>query len=248
MDARDAPRSRAHAYLLTLAHRYLVDDQEGAGADLGRVREWLVPALQAHQLRRGRPMSSWKSAAAVRKTRRVVRRASDATIELTASARLLPDFLIVGRTAVRHDVDVQDAGAASRVSPARSCARACTTSTSRTTAAPRWYRGHFPLAATSRCAPRGRTPLTGESAPYYMFHPLAGERIAPTCPAYKLLVLLRDPVERAYSGHSHELGAASRRWRSRRRWTPSRSGSQDSETGCWPSGATRAPTGSTMRT
>ncbi len=37
--------SLARAYLLVLATRYLADDQAGAGADLGRVEAWLLPAL-----------------------------------------------------------------------------------------------------------------------------------------------------------------------------------------------------------
>lgn len=49
----DAARLTAHAYLLTLAARYLADDQQGAGADLGRVHEWLLPALDAHPLPTG---------------------------------------------------------------------------------------------------------------------------------------------------------------------------------------------------
>ncbi|HYK32135.1 MAG TPA: sulfotransferase [Streptosporangiaceae bacterium] len=60
-----------------------------------------------------------------------------------------------------------------------------------------WYRAHFPLAAAGR--------LTFESSPYYMFHPLAAERIAADLPGVKLIVLVRDPVERAYSAHAHEL-------------------------------------------
>jgi hypothetical protein len=38
-----------------------------------------------------------------------------------------------------------------------------------------------------------------------MHHPLAPERIARDLPGVKLLVLLRDPVERAYSAHRHEF-------------------------------------------
>ena len=38
----------ACAYLLTLAERYLGDAQDEAGADLGRVGDWLVPALDDH--------------------------------------------------------------------------------------------------------------------------------------------------------------------------------------------------------
>lgn len=60
-----------------------------------------------------------------------------------------------------------------------------------------WYRGHFPVRRGSR--------LAFESAGYYMHHPLAPERIAADLPGVKLLVLLRDPVERAFSAHRHEL-------------------------------------------
>jgi len=70
-----------------------------------------------------------------------------------------------------------------------------------------WYRSHFPLLAVARRSGRaaGVTPVSFESSPYYMFHPLAAERIARDLPGVRLLVLLRDPVERAYSGHAHEV-------------------------------------------
>jgi Sulfotransferase domain len=62
---------------------------------------------------------------------------------------------------------------------------------------PRWYRGHFPLR-------RGGV-RTFESSPYYMYHPLAAGRIARDLPGVKLIALVRDPVERAYSQHAHEV-------------------------------------------
>ena len=62
-----------------------------------------------------------------------------------------------------------------------------------------WYLGHFPARRP------GAPAITGESSPYYMFHPHAPRRIAANLPDVRLLVLLRDPVERAYSAHSHEL-------------------------------------------
>jgi hypothetical protein len=70
-----------------------------------------------------------------------------------------------------------------------------------------WYRAHFPLRATADRVERrtGMRPVTFESSPYYMFHPLAAERIARDLPGVKVIVLLRDPVERAYSAHAHEL-------------------------------------------
>lgn len=70
-----------------------------------------------------------------------------------------------------------------------------------------WYLGHFPTVRAAEAVRRqhGVPAVTGESSPYYMFHPLAPQRIAADLPGVRLLVLLRDPVERAYSAHAHEL-------------------------------------------
>lgn len=70
-----------------------------------------------------------------------------------------------------------------------------------------WYQGHFPMKATAaRIGRRTGMPVVAcESSPYYMFHPLAPERIARDLPDVKVVVMLRDPVERAYSAHTHEL-------------------------------------------
>ena len=63
-----------------------------------------------------------------------------------------------------------------------------------------WYSHHFDGATADQ--------LCGEITPYYLFHPLAAERIAAALPKVKLIVLLRDPVERALSQyfHSKRLG------------------------------------------
>ncbi len=67
-----------------------------------------------------------------------------------------------------------------------------------------WYIGHFPLRHRPRLGRLGPT-RTGEASPYYLHHPLVPERIAADLPDVRLIVLLRDPVERAYSAHRHEL-------------------------------------------
>ena len=66
-----------------------------------------------------------------------------------------------------------------------------------------WYRSRFPLQAREWLT--GTARVAFESTPYYMFHPLAPERIARDLPGVKLLVLVRDPTERAYSEHAHEV-------------------------------------------
>lgn len=70
-----------------------------------------------------------------------------------------------------------------------------------------WYRAHFPTrAAALRIADHtGVNPVAFESSPYYLYHPLAAERIATDLPGTKIIVLVRDPVERAYSHHAHEV-------------------------------------------
>lgn len=59
-----------------------------------------------------------------------------------------------------------------------------------------WYRAHFP--------PPGRYQHVFESSPYYLFHPCCPGRIREALPDVKLIVLLRDPVDRAHSHHNHE--------------------------------------------
>lgn len=72
----------------------------------------------------------------------------------------------------------------------------------------RWYLSHFPLKPWRSLRGRraqGAEPVTFESRGYYLFHPLAPERIARDLPGVKVVAMLRDPVERAYSAHRHEL-------------------------------------------
>jgi hypothetical protein len=67
----------------------------------------------------------------------------------------------------------------------------------------RWYRAHFPLRLTARVL-KGARAQTFEISGYYMFHPLAAERMAQALPNAQIVALVRDPVERAYSAYRHE--------------------------------------------
>lgn len=57
-----------------------------------------------------------------------------------------------------------------------------------------WYRSQFPprLKYEQRF-------ITGEATPTYLFHPVAPERMSGVVPQARLIALLRNPVDRAYS-------------------------------------------------
>ena len=75
-----------------------------------------------------------------------------------------------------------------------------------------WYRTNFPTKAemAQRSAALGKPVLTGEASPYYLFHPHAARRIARLLPDVKLIALLRNPVDRAFSHYHHEVRGGSR--------------------------------------
>jgi hypothetical protein len=60
-----------------------------------------------------------------------------------------------------------------------------------------WYAGLF--------AGWGGERYIGQTSPLYMFVPLVPERMAAVMPEARVLFILRDPVERAYSHYWHEV-------------------------------------------
>lgn len=73
---------------------------------------------------------------------------------------------------------------------------------------PRWYRSHFPsVRARRRLEQRVGGAVAGEASPYYMFHPAVPGRVAETIPHVRIIVLLRDPVSRAYSNYWDRVAA-----------------------------------------
>jgi Sulfotransferase domain len=62
-----------------------------------------------------------------------------------------------------------------------------------------WYRGNFPNRS------RARGKLVGEASPSYLFHPLGPERVRALLPDSRLVALVRNPVERAFSHYNHEV-------------------------------------------
>ncbi|SHN46368.1 sulfotransferase domain-containing protein [Cryptosporangium aurantiacum] len=147
-----------------------------------------------------------------RPVKRVIRRAVRRYGEHTADQRTLPDFLIIGTKRggttsvwnwlVRHPN-------VAPMFPALQQIKSPHYFDIHYHRGERWYRSHFPSrAALDRAAQRsGIRPLTGEASPYYLFHPLAPERVQHTVPKARLVALLRNPVDRAYSNYWERRGS-----------------------------------------
>ena len=60
-----------------------------------------------------------------------------------------------------------------------------------------WYRSNFPI--------HRQDFITGEASPGYISYPPAPQRIAKLIPSVKLILLLRNPVDRACSFYYHKL-------------------------------------------
>jgi hypothetical protein len=61
-----------------------------------------------------------------------------------------------------------------------------------------WYSGMFPRSRS------GAKVIRGEASPAYIFHPRGVQRIAETLDDPRLIVIVRDPVQRALSQYKHE--------------------------------------------
>jgi len=70
-----------------------------------------------------------------------------------------------------------------------------------------WYVSHFPFRNRARRVQRrlGTRPAVGEATPDYLLHPWGPERVHAFDPRMRLIVVLRDPVERAYSQYQMQV-------------------------------------------
>lgn len=162
-------------------------------------------------------MNASASGELARRVRLTARRTLRRYGMLTAVARGLPDFLIIGakrggttslyRYLAQHP-DVLPLFPSARSFPMREDRKGVHYFDTHHDRGPVWYRSHFALEPyrSLLARRRGRRPVTGEASPYYLFHPRAAGRTAAELPDAKLIVILRNPVERAYS-----------HWRERRR-------------------------------
>jgi hypothetical protein len=65
-----------------------------------------------------------------------------------------------------------------------------------------WYRSLFPTLFSKWIVEHNtKFAITGEDTPFYIWNPLVAKRILKVLPNVKLIVLFRNPVDRAYSNY-----------------------------------------------
>jgi hypothetical protein len=70
-----------------------------------------------------------------------------------------------------------------------------------------WYSTQFPsLLKKYSCTIHNRhRVITGEATPYYIFHPHVASRIKYSSPNAKIIIMLRNPIDRAFSHYRYHV-------------------------------------------
>lgn len=137
-------------------------------------------------------------AVAPRQARRQVLATRLAWRRTTQASRVLPDFLVIG--AMRAGTSSLYKWLSYHPNVAPSLRKETEYFTRYYRLGTGWYKSHFPL----RIRQHGSRPRQAfEATPYYLYHPLAPTRAAALLPHARVIVLLRDPIDRAWSHHRH---------------------------------------------
>lgn len=121
---------------------------------------------------------------------------------ITAPFRIMPDFIIIGAakcgTTSLYNYLVQHPC----IAPAHR-KQVFYFATNRHSK--NWYKAFFPtiFKKVYHNLILRMPKITGEATPYYILHPLCPQRIKHTLPDVKIIVLLRNPTDRAYSHYQH---------------------------------------------
>lgn len=135
--------------------------------------------------------------------RRQLARARVRVRSTVAAARGLPDALVIGAQRCGTSSLYKQLGAHPEVIP--SVRKEIEYFSTAFGEGERWYRAHFPLEARLVLNVRRgrRRPLTFEATPDYMLDPRAAERAAALVPEARLVAILRNPADRAFSQYLH---------------------------------------------
>ena len=148
------------------------------------------------------PTHKWRTLLPL-SVRHALRRQVDRYGELTSSIRMIPTYIVIGvmkgGTSAMYEYLVRHPAVA------RAMVEEVHFFSYNFSRGVAWYRGHFPTLLQMRLQQwtHGVEMITGESTPYYIYHPHAAARMASVLPDARLIVLLRNPVDRAYAHYQH---------------------------------------------
>jgi Sulfotransferase domain len=153
------------------------------------------PSGIVERVRRG---LSYRGGKALERADRAVRRA-------TSSARVRPTYLVIGAqkagtSSLHHYLSQNPAVLTARVKEVQYFTKYYARGEA-------WYRAQFPLVTHEHAVRRrlGVSPAVGEATAACLFDPRSPERVHAFDPEMKLIALIRDPIERAYSHFQMEL-------------------------------------------
>jgi hypothetical protein len=132
------------------------------------------------------------------------RRLDERTRRATASLRLRPNFLVIGAqkagtTSLHGYLTAHPAVLGASIKEVQYFSKFYDRGED-------WYVAYFPLELRGGATRlrSGVRPAVGEASATYLFHPRAPERVHAFDPAMRLIAVLRDPVDRAYSHYQME--------------------------------------------
>ena len=133
--------------------------------------------------------------------------------KLTSRLRSLPNFIIIGAgragTTALYSYLIQHPSIAA-ASNYNKLGSAGTASTDIhffeyiTSNDVQWYKSHFPILF-SKPNKHKNSLITGEYTSTYMYHPDVPKRIFNLLPKIKLIVILRNPIDKAYSTYQQQF-------------------------------------------
>ena len=137
--------------------------------------------------------------------RDAAKRLWDPWARLTSSSRLLPDYVIVG--AQRGGTTSLYRYLTAHPNVGHALTKELRFFDAHWDRGPDWYRSRFPSIARATRVSRGTGGpyVVGEASPDYLMCPHAPERMAGLLPDVRLIAMLRNPVDRAYSHYRHQV-------------------------------------------
>ena len=128
--------------------------------------------------------------------------------KLTSSFRSFPHFIIIGvgraGTTALYSYLIQHSSIYGTYTENKKNASAIHFFEYMTTTSVSWYKSHFPILS-SKISSKNNLQVTGEFTSTYFYHPDVPKRIHELLPNIKLILILRNPIDKIYSTYYQQF-------------------------------------------